>query len=62
MRKVEHDRVNVSGLFRRNTPVSGGPQALAQAVQEAGLPELAIRLRSSRMDSASLKGINRFQD
>lgn len=58
--KVEHDRVNVSGLFRRTSPVSGGQQALAQAVQEADLPELATRLRAARMDSASLKGVNRF--
>jgi flavin-dependent dehydrogenase len=58
--RVEQDRVNVSGLFRRTTAVSGGQQALAQAVQEAGLPELAARLRSARMDASSLKGVNRF--
>lgn len=58
--RVEDERVNVSGLFRRRSAVSGGQQALATAVQEAGLPELADRLRSARMDSPSLKGVNRF--
>ncbi|CAN5882643.1 NAD(P)/FAD-dependent oxidoreductase [soil metagenome] len=58
--RVEHDRVNVSGLFRRTSAVSGGQQALATAVQEAGLPELADRLRAARIDSSSLKGVNRF--
>ncbi len=58
--RVEQDRVNVSGLFRRTSAVSGGPQALATAVQEAGLPDLADRLRTARMDSTSLKGVNRF--
>lgn len=58
--KVEQGRINVSGLFRRTSAVSGGQQALVQAVQEAGLPELADRLRTARMDSTSLKGVNRF--
>ena len=52
--------MNVSGLFHRTTPLTGGRQALAQAVQEAGLPELANRLRAARVDTASLKGVNRF--
>ncbi len=58
--RIEEDRVNVSGLFRRTSVVTGGQHALAQAVQEAGLPELAGRLRAARMDAASLKGVNRF--
>ena len=58
--KVERDRVNVSGLFHRSTPVSGDHPALIQAVQDAGLCALAKRLREARMDSASLKGVNRF--
>lgn len=58
--RVEHDRVNVSGLFRRTTPVTGGQQALAQAILDAGLPELAQRLRAARMDTTSFKGVNRF--
>ncbi len=58
--KVEHDRVNVSGLFHRTSPVSGGQQALAQAVQDSGLTELSDRLRNAHMDASSLKGVNRF--
>lgn len=58
--KIENDRVNVSGLFRRSSPVSGGPAVLVQAVQDAGLCDLADRLRVARMDSTSLKGVNRF--
>lgn len=58
--RIEEDRVNVSGLFRRTSVVTGGQQALAKAVQDAGLPELAGRLRAARMDPNSLKGVNRF--
>lgn len=58
--RVEHGHVNVSGLFRRNGPATGGPQVLSQAVEEAGLPQLALRLRGARMVAASLKGVNRF--
>lgn len=58
--RVEEGRVNVSGLFCRTSAVSGGQQVLAQAVQEAGLPGLATRLRAARMDATSLKGVNRF--
>jgi len=58
--RVEHERVNVTGLFHRTSPVSGGPSPLVQAVHEAGLPELAERLNSAQMDRGSMKGVNRF--
>ena len=57
--RVEHGRVNVSGLFRRTAPITGG-QILAQALDEAGLPEVAQRLRNARLDPPSLKGVHRF--
>ena len=59
--RVENDRVNVSGLFHRTNPLQGGGQALAKAVEDAGLPDLAQRLRTARMDVTSFKGVNRFQ-
>jgi len=58
--RVEEDRVNVTGLFRRDSAVNGGQHPLAQAIQDAGLPDLANRLRAARMDHKSLKGINRI--
>ena len=58
--RVENDRVNVSGLFHRTTPLTGGEQALAKAVEEAGLSDLALRLRAARIDASSVKGVNRF--
>ena len=59
--RVEHDRVNVSGLFRRTTSITGDQPALEQAVHDAGLSELAGRLSKGRMDTSSLKGVKRFQ-
>jgi flavin-dependent dehydrogenase len=58
--RVENDHVNVSGLFHRSTPVSRDQPALVQAVQDAGLTELANRLRAARIVNGSLKGVNRF--
>lgn len=58
--RVEDHRVNVSGLFHRSTPLKGGGHVLAGAVEDAGLQELAHRLRAARVDSASIKGVNRF--
>ncbi len=58
--RVEGGRVNVSGLFRRKTPLNGGPRMFTQAVAEAGLGQLAARLESAQMDRASLKGVSRF--
>ncbi len=58
--RVEENRVNVTGLFRRDSAVNGGQHPLAQAIQDAGLPNLANRLRAARMDQRSLKGINRI--
>lgn len=58
--KVEGNLVNVCGLFHRATSLSSGQQALVQAVQDAGFPGLALRLREANLCGTSLKGINRF--
>ncbi len=58
--RVEEGRVNVSGLFRRTKMLAGGQEVLMQAVLEAGLPELAERLRAARIGQTSIKGVNRL--
>ncbi len=58
--KVEDDRVNVCGLFHRTAPLNGGQQVLEQAVEDAGLTGLALRMREAHLHADSLKGINRF--
>jgi flavin-dependent dehydrogenase len=58
--RIEEDRVNVSGLFRRTRMVASRQQVLAQAVHDAGLPELADRLCAAHIDPTSIKGVNRF--
>ena len=57
---VEQGRVNVSGLFRQTSALSGGPQALAHAVRGAGLEKLAERLLAAQADASSVKGVSHF--
>lgn len=60
--RVEHDRVNVSGLFRRTAPVNAARDShpLITAVRETGFVQLAERLAQAQLDPASLKGVNQF--
>jgi 2-polyprenyl-6-methoxyphenol hydroxylase-like FAD-dependent oxidoreductase len=57
--RVENDRVNVCGLFRRCEAVSGGHAVIA-ATRDAGLTRLAGRLSDARAVEGSLKGVSHF--
>ncbi len=57
--RVENDRVNACGLFRRREAVSGG-HALIAATRDAGLIRLAERLCDARPVEGSLKGVSHF--
>ncbi len=57
--RVENDRVNACGLFRRRDAVSGG-HALIAATRDAGLALLAERLSDARPVEGSLKGVSHF--
>jgi len=61
MTRVEENRVNVSGLFHRTESLTGREHRLAQAAADAGLGNLAERLREATMVEGSLKGVHRFQ-
>ena len=56
--RVENDRVNVCGLFRR--PPQDGSDALASACEGAGLSQLAHRLRAAVPVSGTTKGVTHF--
>ena len=58
--RVEDGHVNVSGLFRRTAPLTGGEHKLPQAIQDLGLENLAARLRSCEIVPGSFKGVHRF--
>jgi len=51
--RVEDDRVNVCGLFRRRELCARGPDLILAYLQAAGLAALADRLASARLDPAS---------
>jgi menaquinone-9 beta-reductase len=57
--KVEDDRVNVCGLFRREQSLPGG-EVLVQALHDATLGGLARRLAAASLVPGSLKGVSHF--
>jgi flavin-dependent dehydrogenase len=51
--KIEDQRVNVCGLFRRRELCAKGPDLLLGYLAAAGLPTLARRIRSADIDASS---------
>jgi len=62
MTPVEGGRVNVCGLFHRAGVLGAGERGmrLPMALREAGLYEVAERLRGARVDVESVVGVNQF--
>lgn len=55
--RVEDDRVNVCGLFRRRELVAKGPALILAYLQAAGLGALAGRLAGADFDEASFSAV-----
>ncbi|MBI3886581.1 MAG: NAD(P)-binding protein [Opitutae bacterium] len=55
--RVEDNRVNVCGLFRRRQLAAPGAELLLRYLDAAGLPALAARLRAARFDPASFSAV-----
>lgn len=57
--RVEGDRVNVCGLFRRGEILTG-ENALASAIRTAGFRSLSEKIGQAKMIEGTLKGVSHF--
>jgi flavin-dependent dehydrogenase len=55
--RIEHDRVNICGLFRRRPIGVGGVELIFRYLEAAGLGSLASRLRAAPIDDDSFSAV-----